>query len=216
MMIQSVRLPKRLVEAWVGALAAQHAARLWAPTLGQLRTFAFEPHHDSTVLLQCSFADMRASGPSTRVSRAQIAAYLEDPALEGWRESTWFVMVDPDLEPIVVGSVVPNVSLPNLLAIRLGDVAALISDQGRGTVSADTLRALRGRPGSDVVELGAVFDGLAVSDVELITRAPHQRARGLDDGGVWWRFGLSTPTPIGVTRIQGRHALKEHAAARRR
>jgi hypothetical protein len=132
------RLPKRLCEALVGVAVQRTVpdAKLWAPTFHQRNGFGPpEPDSLSSLVLQCSPAEMRNAGPSTRVSRAQLAAYRDELTLAPWSGQVRFVLAG--LGP---GQV------PSLYVVSLHDLAHVVDRQKRGTINNETLTELMGTP----------------------------------------------------------------------
>lgn len=122
---------KRLCDAWVGATVlrvAPHAC-LWSPSFRAADGFGVDPDIDGSLVLQCSWAAPRQNGPSTRISRALVQTYATCAPLTAWRPAVRFVLVGSDE--------------PSLFAVRLIDLSELVAKQERGTVNAETLRALQ-------------------------------------------------------------------------
>jgi hypothetical protein len=142
-------IAKRLCEAWLGATLqrALPAARMWSPRPRLIDEPDPITGAPSSLLLQCSWAEYRQHGPSTRVSRRQVYSYLEAVAAGLDADKVRFVLVD-----------IPraDVNSTALCTISLQDLHKLIDQRQRGTIDARTLRALNGEPslggGSCVIE----------------------------------------------------------------
>ena len=84
---------RRMVEAHVGATVARTApdAVLWAPWLrdGQGIVNA-DPAAANLLLVQCSTAEYRTTGPSNRVSRRALRQYLDNAYLAPWKDRVRF------------------------------------------------------------------------------------------------------------------------------
>ena len=184
-------IPKRLVEAWVGALVKTRApeALLWASTYRTTDGMGLAPQRDS-ILLQCSPAEDRMRGISTRVSRAMLRTYLDDQNLALWGYQTWFVLVGSEDD----GSSDP--SAPFLWGVPPIELAEVVDKQGRGTISAATLDGLA--EAGAAVELGTLLQQKLPHESALRGSAPRtaHRAESIAWGG--FIFGLNKPTPLGV------------------
>ena len=192
-------IPKRLVEAWIGGMVSTSSpeAALWASTYRMTDGIGMSPDPGS-LLLQCSPAENRVKGISTKVSRSMLDTYLEDPNLALWGPQTWFVLVGRSDETPASKSG-PE---PLLWAVSPSDLADVVAMQSRGTISAETLVRL--------VEVGA-----ALSLDALFHWNPTQEWPGAEGSvssvanrnrePVWggYHFGFNRPTPLGVA-LDGR------------
>jgi hypothetical protein len=210
-----MRLPRRLWEAYVGALAARVApdAELWAPRRQLGHGFGSDPREALSLVLQCSLVEERVQGPSTRVSRTTLAGYMADDLVE-WREYIWFVLVGTAAEPgtnspenpfeLAWTQGAPSFA-PVLYAVRMLDLWAFVLDQGRGTVSAQGLDWLRGmpagavdRPAAEPLEdVIAAFAGPDAFDPG-VPRAPGFQSVDPILAEHWWRNPFQRPMPIAL------------------
>lgn len=183
-------IPKRLVEARVGAVVKSVApmARLWASTYRPSDGIGV-PVGRGLFLLQCSPAEDRVRGISTKVSRAMLAAYLEDPNLASWGKQVLFVLLGHSSNT-PIAETPPE---PLLWAVAVPDLVQVVNDQGRGTIGSEALRELIGT-------------GLA----EELHSFVHQATRRQDwpsprtpiaEGRRFWGgdgFGFNKPSPLGI------------------
>lgn len=209
--MRSSRLPKRLCEALVGAAVQRTvpSAVLWPPP-------TFRPHDgfgplqpalQHSLLFQCSPAEIRVAGPSTRVSRAQLDAYRELPRLGVWRRRVRFVL--PGIDADCLGMPLSDYLLPmrfRLYVVGVDDLADVVDRQQRGTINANTLEELttclsEHVPGARARPLEEELTAWKVARCdpeELIIEAipDHQPA--------WTRLGfnwLTAPSPIAVALV---------------
>lgn len=203
-------LPKRLCEALVGAAAQRTLPRatLWAPTFHPRDGFG-ERRQEllGSLLLQCSPAYLRVSGPSTRVSRAQLAAYRDRRTLAPWKHQVRFVLAGAE----AAGAQPPwtyetPTDRSGLYVIGVDDLAVLVDRQQRGTISADTLAELSMTPSAHVPGLcvrpleddlrAGVARHLDARRVEALDPVVEHGAEWPYGRFIWWRFG---PSPIAVS-----------------
>jgi hypothetical protein len=181
-------IPKRLVEAWAGATLKEAIpeASFWASTYRAQDGIGAWPGR-GLLLLQCSPAEDRARGISTRVSRTMLATYLEDPNLASWADRALFVLVgERGLDSYA--------EAPSLWTVAAADLCRVVDGQGRGTINAHTLASLIGA--GVAVELSTRVQTLGLRDgVERVNFRPAST------GGHSWgyySFGFNRPTPLGV------------------
>lgn len=191
-------IPKRLVEAWVGGMVTtlSPGATLWASTYRMTDGIGMSPEPGS-VLFQCSPAENRVKGISTKVSRSMLGTYLEDPNLALWSRQTWFVLVGASDEGSSTGG-----QEPSLWAMSPSELSDVVAMQGRGTISSETLAQLS--------EAGAAFSLDALLHLNRAQRwpgaggsAPSAANGGRDPVGGGYHFGFNRPTPLGVA-LDGR------------
>ncbi len=188
------RIPKRLVEATLGAVVARAlpTAVLWASTY-RSEDGVGVPASVSRLLLQCSPADERVHGISTRVNRTMLAKFVEQPSLRIWADHAQFILVSARDLDVAVGE---RRSL-ELWAIAATDLYEFAADRDRGTVSYEDLISLMGaghaRPLRDLLRSFSQDGGLP--------RSPHTLtvSTGPRSDREWnWGFGFNSPTPLGV------------------
>ncbi len=165
-------------------------ARLWAST--------YRPNDGIGVsveqglfLLQCSPAEDRTRGISTKVSRTMLAAYLEDPNLASWGEQAQFVLLGNS----AAASIAETPSEPLLWTVAAKDLAHVVDDQGRGTIGSEALGNL-------------INTGIAAELHSFVQQANRDLDVGrpspgipVTEGGPFWGsygFGLNRPTPLGI------------------
>jgi hypothetical protein len=188
------RLPKRLVEAALGAAVAKAlpTAILWASTYRPEDGVGVPPSADR-LLLQCSPADERVHGISTRVNRKMLAKFIEQPSLRAWADHAQFILVSAEDLDAAVGE---RCRL-ELWAITATDLHGFVDDRGRGTVSAYDLDFLKvsgyARPFGDLLRSFSQDGGLPGSP-----RAWTISPGGRSDREWNWGFGFNSPTPLGV------------------
>lgn len=188
------RLPKRLVEATLGAVVAKTlpSAILWASTYRPEDGVGVAPSA-SRLLLQCSPADERVHGISTRVNRKMLAKFVEQPNLAAWAGHAQFILVSAEDLNAVVGE---RCRL-ELWAIAALDLHKFVADRGRGTISGEDLSLLRAaghvRPFEDLLKSFSQDGGLPGPPW-----AETGSTGGRSDREWNWGFGLHSPTPLGV------------------
>jgi hypothetical protein len=141
MLARGIRIPKRLVEAWVGAIAVRTLpeAQLWSSTFREVDGVGV-PARPDLLLLQCSAAEDRQGGPSTRVSRATLSFYRENEHLSAWGRNAQFVLVGSSGSP---GELLPLGS-PQLWSVTVADLGQTTDDYGRGNRERNHARASGG------------------------------------------------------------------------
>lgn len=191
---RGARLPKRLIETTLGAVVGQTLpdANLWASTYRPADGVGVSPSADQ-LLFQCSPADERMHGISTRVNRKMLASFTDESPLQAWRQHAQFILVSArdtwrslgerrDLE---------------LWAISAADLRAFTDDRMRGTVNGQDLEQLAtDRCALPLEELLCLFSrGEAGLDgpVSLGVGSGLQFPQGWE-----WGFGLNSPTPVGI------------------
>jgi hypothetical protein len=186
-------IPKRLVEAWVGAQvnAIVPTAHLWAPTY-RLRD-GFGLHSSPGLyLIQCFPVEDRKRGFSTKVSRRMLATYLEDANLGSWGSQTRLVLVGQSTAPADAGAS----GGVKLWVARPPDLAEVTDHQERGTINAKALQELvdEGYAETPSIFLRHVASG------PMADR--HSSCSRLEPLG--WHslrrepFGMHRPTPLGL------------------
>lgn len=164
-------IAKRLCEAWVGAAVERVVpqAVLWSPSFRHADGFGSDAELEGSLLLQCSWAQIRRGGPSTRVSRALVETYAACQPLALRHTAVRFVLVGDG------GA--PN-KFP-LYTVGLTDIDALVSRQVRGTVDAISLIELQALPSVEVE--GPAAEPLEVTLATWMERrsaAPASQATG--------------------------------------
>ena len=131
-------IAKRLCEALVGAAVQKFApdAELWAPSIRELETEC-DTYRSEELVLQCSWAEIKRRGPSTRVNRALVDTYRSITARGAWSDRVHFVLVGN----CAAGRF-------DLFLIGLADLIDVVAEQQRGTINADRLHSLRSQPSS--------------------------------------------------------------------
>jgi hypothetical protein len=209
---------RRIAEAHVGATVARAApdAVLWAPWLRDgLGILNADPSLPNLLLVQCSTAEYRNTGPSNRVSRTVLRQYVENPVLTPWKDRVRFVLAGPEADhgerpwPFNLGGESSGLHL-----IGVDDLADVVAAQGRGTINTPTLLELTEstspRTGAAVVqpfeaELASWPRGLLPLAPEPIEVRRVERAERV--------FVLQRPTPLGIAFVARRAG---HPSARPR
>jgi hypothetical protein len=167
-------------------------ASLWASTY-RARDGVGVAAGPGLFLLQCSPAEDRVRGISTKVSRTMLAAYLEDPNLAAWGKRALFVLLGhsaatPSAETL------PE---PLLWTVPAADLAQIVDSQGRGTINSETLL--------DLVDAGLAveihsFVRWAIHRWDLDTGRVSSQIPDRDGRSYWapYGFGLNRPTPLGL------------------
>ena len=129
-------------------------AELWAPSLSELET-EWDTSHSEGLVLQCSWAEIRRRGPSTRVNRSLVDTYHSITTRGAWIDRVHFVLVGNCANGRF-----------DLFLIGLADLIDVVAEQQRGTINADTLHSLRSQPsphrpsGPRAVPIEAALSGL--------------------------------------------------------
>jgi hypothetical protein len=200
---RGIRMPKRLVDAWLGALVARTLpdAVLWASTYRDADGIGIDVRPE-LLLLQCSPADTRDAGPSTRVNRATLSVYAHGEHLWAWGRQAQFVLVGA----IPTSGARPTAG-PELWCIAACDLAEVVESRGRGTIDAVTLENLvssgHARSMPELLRHWVACARSVGPALDARTREPpihahtgrhdheHQFAR-------YGLFGMNVPTPVGV------------------
>jgi hypothetical protein len=191
---RGTRLPKRLVEATLGAVVAQTlpGAVIWASTYRPEDGVGVSPSADR-LLFQCSPADERLHGLSTRVNRKMLARFAADPPLEAWRGHAQFILVAARDDWKDLGE---RRDL-GLWAISAACLGVFTDERMRGTVDSQDLKQLAAEGHARRLEelLGLFSQGKA----ELQPPIPEVASTSLRYQQQWgWGFGLNAPTPVGI------------------
>jgi hypothetical protein len=198
-------IPRRLFDAWVGATvtATLPAASLWAPTYRRHTGFGIDPQ-PCLLLFQCSPAQYRIDGPSTRVSRRLLQIYRSHPALVAWHDRTQFVLADPSPDeygPHAYSTSPAKRPLPTLWTASVPILADVTDHQDRGTVSAATLRSMASAgeaiPLAHTLRTWAETTEQRQTHTDSIWRAPLEPT----DADPWFwggLFGVNRPMPLGA------------------
>ena len=187
-------IPKRLIEAWIGALLSNRSphASLWASTYRETDGIGFSPE-PGLILIQCSPAEDRVKGISTRVSRSMLYTYLEDPSLAAWGRHAWFVLVGSGGSDFGSG----GGEQASLWAVPPAELAGVVADQGRGTIGSGALARLV--EAGVAVGLDALFQNEKMQ-LRAAVRGSVPLVERPATNHVWAgrQFGLNRPTPLGV------------------
>lgn len=189
---------KRLCDAQIGATVERVApqAVLWSPSFRVADGFGVDADLDGSLILQCSWAELRAHGPSTRISRTLVETYTACVALAPWQAAIRFILV---------GRAPESADRVPLFSVGLLDLQALVQRQGRGTVNAMTLNDLQNQP-------SLIADRAAAESLDVTLRmwaqrhppAPHSPAGGPEPprpSGDYRQgpgFGFHGPSALGV------------------
>lgn len=189
------RVPKRLVEAWTGSIVGRSVptATLWASTFRASDGLGVAPA-ENLLLLQCSPAERRSWGLSTRVSRKMLAAYMESSHLQAWGNRAQFVLASLAQTNDETG----RCQGPNLWSVTVQDLTDFTDQQGKGTVNQEALDELSSlgvaKPLGDLLERWASMGRLA----EAFCPIPQREMRSFY-GSLWFHpFNLSAPSPLGL------------------
>lgn len=195
---RGARLPKRLIEATFGAVVGSTlpGAVLWASTYRPADGVGVSPSPDR-LLFQCSPADERLHGISTRINRKMLASFINEPALQAWGQHAQFILVsvrddwrDPgdrrELE---------------LWTISAADLSAFTAERARGTVNGQDLEQLASmgcvRPLKEFLSLFSQGEATLTGPSSELAQARLGSERGWDRG-FSWGFGLNSPTPVAI------------------
>jgi hypothetical protein len=189
------RVPKRLVEAWTGMVVARSAptATMWASTFRADDGLGVAPA-ENLLLLQCSHAERRSWGLSTRVSRKMLEAYMESPHLRAWGDRAQFVLAS-----VTQTNSDPNrPQEPSLWAVGVQDLTDFTDRQGKGTVNHEGL--------DELIHLGCakLLESLLEESAYRgwLPHPNHPPPSRIEDGfgeSLWFHpFNLSAPNPLGL------------------
>lgn len=185
-------------------------AVLWAPWFRRDLGFVnADLADDNLLLLQCSPAEYRLAGPSTRVPRQLITDYCRSPELAVWRAQTRFVLVGPEAD----GDDGPwPFNLPSdrsgLYTIGVEDLDEIVRTQDRGTINVQTLLALKEVCSPTVPDRPIVCP--LEHELTQWPRAAWPRHRDPNERlairphpypGIFW---MHAPSPIGLAFISDR------------
>lgn len=192
------RLPKRLIEATFGAVVGQTlpGAVLWASTYRPADGVGVPPSPDR-LLFQCSPADERLHGISTRINRKMLASFTNEQALQAWGQQAQFILVSARDDWRDLGE---RREL-ELWTISAADLSVFVDERMRGTVDGQDLEQLAARGyARPLKELLSLF-----SQGETTLNGPSSELAetGLGsqqgwDRGFSWGFGLNSPTPVAI------------------
>jgi hypothetical protein len=182
-------IAKRLCEAWLGAVLQRVSpeARIWSPRPRRVDEPDPITGTPSCLLLQCSWAEYRQHGPSTRISRRQVYSYLDAISAGVSASKVRFVLVDmPETD---IGSAA-------LYTISLQDLLQLVNQRGRGTVDARTLRTLLKQP--SFAGQGYMIEPLERTLEMRMLRSLGSRSRPASLSENWFGMGLHNPSPLAI------------------
>lgn len=184
----------------VGASVQQCApqSRLWAPSYRELEDVA-NARLPLDLVLQCSWAESRRKGPSTRINRDLVDTYYFVARQSDSLSSIRFVLLGEERSRLT------------LFSIGIGDLQELVDAQRRGTVGADTLHTLRHQPSGTrpwepcaetlhktllQLEHEGSQLGSSSDDVGRLTTPPNQHS-------TFSRRFFNRPTPLAVAAARG-------------
>lgn len=195
---RGARLPKRLIEVTFGSVVERVLpdAVLWASTYRPTDGVGIRPSANR-LLFQCSPADERLKGISTRINRKMLASFTNEAPLRAWGHHAQFILVSARDEWRDIGE---RREL-ELWAIAAADLQEFTEDRMRGTVDRRDLEHLAAagyaRP---LRELLTLFARKAATPVHLrpesdeIDSGPPSKW----EGSFYWGFGMNSPTPVAV------------------
>jgi hypothetical protein len=136
---RGARLPKRLIEVTFGSVVGQVLpdAVLWASTYRPTDGVGIRPSANR-LLFQCSPADERLKGFSTRINRKMLASFTNQAPLRAWGHHAQFILVSARDDWRDIGE---RREL-ELWAIAAADLQEFTEDRMRGTVDRRDLEHL--------------------------------------------------------------------------
>lgn len=192
------RIPKRVVEGWVGAAvqAVGVGAGIWGSTFRRVDGVGIQPTSD-LLLLQCSAAERRTWGLSTRVNRQVLATYMANPSLRSWEEHAQFVLP----------SVAEGDLTVSLWLISAEALAVFAEKQGRCTINDQALAELVARGAAsrleDILRSWSSRQSVLCPPSEMTDTLPIGEA---SESYEFARFDFNAPTPLGLARNASRYS----------
>jgi hypothetical protein len=189
------RVPKRLIETRVGSVVSEVMpnAVLWASTFRPADGLGVRPTKE-LLLLQCSPAERRTWGLSTRINRRTLHTYIQSPHLRAWGDHAQFILASYP-EDVAGAELLVK---PVLWAISAQKLADFTDKQGRGTVNQEGLEQLISE--RSACPLGRFLEQWEAGTPPLQTVGEVPPRPGLEDSedSGFFRFDLNAPTPLGL------------------